>query len=528
VANYDTLIVGAGHNGLVAAAYLAKGGRRVLVLEKREEVGGAAVSEELSPGYRFSTCADGSGYLAPEIQSDLGLAERGLSILPADPVVFAPLPDGNHLTIWRDSDRTAAEISAFSKRDAERYPDFVELMGRLAAVVGGLARITPPDLPDVGLSDLRAMLPLAGPLRGLGRKHLSDLLRILPVPVSDLLDEWFESDVVKGVIGASAVRDITWGPREAGTAYTFLYNWALSGNGLFRSAGEVKGGIGALSKALAAAATAAGAEIRSGSAVERLLVEAGRVSGVVLADGETIQAPLVVSAADPRSTFLEMLDPGIQSARTLKHVQNIKYRGSAARIHLALRDLPDFTGLPADEARNRLCGNIQIAPSLTYLQRAYDSVKYGEFSPRPYLDLRIPTLLDPGLSPRGHHILSITAKFAPYALREGSWETRGEAFTATVIDTLTEYVPKIGDLIVHQHVLTPADLEERFTLPEANPHHGEMTLDQFLHMRPIPGSARYRAPIPGLYLCGAGTHPGGNVTGLPGRNAAREILADAS
>jgi len=527
MANYDTVIVGAGHNGLVAAAYLAKGGRRVMILEKRDEVGGAAVSEELSPGYRFSTCADGSGYLAPEIQSDLGLSERGLSILPADPVVFAPLPDGNNLTIWRDSARTAAEIERFSKRDAERYPDFVELMGRLAAVVGGLARITPPDLPDVGLSDLRAMLPLAGPLRGLGRKHLSDLLRILPVPVADLLDEWFESDVLKGVIGASAIRDITWGPREAGTAYTFLYNWALSGNGLFRSAGVVKGGMGALSKALAAAASAQGAEIRTGAAVERILVEGEGVSGVSLESGERIEASLVVSAADPRSTFLHMLDPSRQSARSVKHVQNIKYRGSAARIHLALRDLPEFTGLATDEARNRLCGNIQIAPSLTYLQRAYDCTKYGEFSPRPYLDLSLPTLLDPALSPRGHHILSITAKYAPYALRDGTWETRGDAFTAAVLDTLAEYVPKIRDLIVHQHVFTPDDLEERFSLPEANPHHGEMTLDQFLHMRPIPGHARYRAPLPGLYLCGAGTHPGGNVTGLPGRNAAREILAHA-
>jgi len=526
VANYDILIVGAGHNGLVAAAYLAKAGQRVLVLEKQPGVGGAAVSEELSPGYHFSTCADGTGYLAPEIQKDLGLAERGLSILPADPVIFAPLPDGNHLTFWRDTARTAGEIERLSKRDAERYPAFVELMGRLAAVVGGMGRMTPPDLPDVGLGDLRAMLPLAGPLRGLGRKHISDLLRILPVPVSDLLDEYFESDALKGAIAASAVRDITWGPQEAGTAYTFLYNWALAGTGIFRSAGVVQGGMGALTEALADAARARGAEIRSDAAVERILVEAGRAAGVSLAGGERIEAPRVVSNASPRSTFLELLDPTLQSARTVQHVRNIKYRGSAARIHLALRDLPEFSGLAADEAASRLCGNIQIAPSLTYLQRAYDCVKYGEFSQRPYLDLSIPTLLDPGLAPDGHHILSITAKYAPYSLREGDWETQREPFTKTVLDTLAEYAPKIRDLVVHQHVFTPIDLEKRFSLPEANPHHGEMTLDQFLYMRPIPGHAQYRAPLPGLYLCGAGTHPGGNVTGLPGRNAAREILAD--
>jgi phytoene dehydrogenase-like protein len=262
MADYDVIIIGAGHNGLVAAAYLAKAGRRVLVLEGREQVGGAAVTEEVFPGFRFSSCADGSGYLCEEVRRDLA---PEFEITPADPVAFAPQPDGSHLAIWRDPARTAAEIARFSSKDAERYPEFVDLVGKIAAVVGGLARVEPPDLPDVGLRDVLAMRPLAGPIRALGRKHVNDLLRVLPMPVADLLDEWFESDVLKGVIAANGVRDLTWGPKEAGTAYALLYNWALADGGLLRSAGVIRGGIGALSQALASSARSFGAEIRTGA-----------------------------------------------------------------------------------------------------------------------------------------------------------------------------------------------------------------------------------------------------------------------
>jgi phytoene dehydrogenase-like protein len=363
---------------------------------------------------------------------------------------------------------------------------------------------------------------MLGPLRRLGRAHLNDLLRILPMPVADLLDEWFESDVLKGALAANAVRDITWGPKEAGTAYTLLYRWALAGG--LRAAGTVRGGIGKLSEALAAAAGASGAQIRTGAAAERILVEGGRVRGVELAGGERIEATVVASSADPRTTFLGLLDPAESSATLVRHVRNIKYRGSGARIHLALRGLPEFTALRGADAQALLRGPIQIAPTLTYLQRAYDCVKYGEYSPLPYLDVTIPSLLDPGLAPQGQHAMSITAKYAPHALREADWEDRREAFGDVVLDTLAEYAPKIRDLVLARHVLVPPDLEARFGLPEGNPNHGEMTLDQFFHMRPIPGHARYRAPVAGLYLCGAGAHPGGGVTGLPGRNAAREIL----
>jgi phytoene dehydrogenase-like protein len=530
MADYDIIIIGAGHNGLVTAGYLAKAGRRVLVLERREQVGGAAVTQEVFPGFRFSTCADGSGYLCPEVRRDL---KPDVEILAVDPVAFAPQPDGSSLTIWRDPAKTAAEIAPFSSADAERYPAFVEFIGKIAAVVGGLARVEPPDLPDAGLRDLLGLRPLVGPMRALGRKRVNDLLRVLPMPVTDLLDEWFESDVLKGAIAANGVRDLTWGPKEAGTAYALLYNWALSDTGLLRSSGAIKGGIGALSEALASSARSFGAEIRTGSAVTGIATEEGRAVGVTLAGGAILRAPVIVSNADPRTTFLELLGPSVLGAKIVRHVRNITYRGSAARVLLALRELPEFTAITrrgaasgAGDPTALLASPIQIAPTVQYLQRAYDCVKYGEYSPQPYLDVMIPTLLDPSLAPAGQHIMSITAKYAPYQLRHGNWEERRETFGDVVIDTLAEYAPKVRDAILHRRVLTPPDLEAAYGLPEGNPSHGEMILNQFFHMRPIPGYARYRSPIRGLYLCGAGCHPGGGVTGIPGHNAARAILAD--
>lgn len=523
MADYDVIVIGAGHNGLVTAGYLAKAGRRVLVVEQRDSVGGAAVTEELFPGFHFSTVADGSGYLADEVRRDL---KPDVEVLPADPVAFCPQPDGSRLVIWRDTAKTAAEIERFSSADAERYPAFVEFCGKLAGVVGGLMRAIPPDLPNVSLRDLRGLLPVAGPLRALGRKRVNDLLRVLPMPVSDLLDEWFESAAVKGAIAANGVRDLTWGPKEAGTAYALLYNWAGSDTGLFRSAGVVKGGIGALTAAIADSARSFGAEIRTDAPVARVVVEGGRAIGVDLDGGAPLRAPIVVSSASPRATFLELLDATSLRTTVLRHARNIKYRGSAARVHLALSGLPAFTAVGGDDPASLLCGPIQISPTLDYVQRAYDCVKYGESSPSPYLDALIPSLLDPGLAPSGQHVLSITAKYAPYALRNGNWENQREPFGDRVVDTLAEYAPELRDAVIDRLVLVPPDLEARFGLPEGNPSHGEMTLDQFFHMRPIPGWARYRTPIAGLWVCGAGAHPGGGVTGIPGRNAALEILKD--
>jgi phytoene dehydrogenase-like protein len=522
----DAIVIGAGTNGLAAAAYLARAGRRVLVLERRPEVGGIAVTQELHPGFRFSTCAPEGSRLAPEVGRELGLAAHGLEWLPADPVVFAPQPDGSQLTIWRDTARTAEEIARFSTADARRYPDFVRFMRRLADVVGGLQRAVPPDLPDLGWAGLRGLLPLAAPLRRLGRRRVGELLRVLPMSVADLLNEWFESDALKAAIAASALRDVTWGPKEAGTAYTLLFNWALAESGLFRAAGLYRGGAGAVALALAAAARAAGAEIRTGTAVERLWLESGRVAGVELAGGERVAAAAVVSSADPRTTFFGLCEPRLLPAAFVRHVRSLKSRGSLARIHLALSALPEFTAVGRDEGALRLAGAIQVAPSISHLQRAYDCTKYGEFSSAPYLDLWLPTLRDPGLAPAGQHVLSISAKFAPYRLRQGSWAERREAFAEVVLETLSGYAPKLRDLVRFRATKVPPDFEAEFGVPEGNLCHAEMTLDQFFHMRPIPGHARYRGPLPGLYLCGASCHPGGVVNGIPSRNAARELLRD--
>ncbi|MDH3199087.1 MAG: NAD(P)/FAD-dependent oxidoreductase [Myxococcales bacterium] len=525
MANYDVIIIGAGHNGLVAAAYLAKAGRRVLVLERRSIVGGIAVTEEIFPGYKVSTVADSAGYLGDDVRRDLKL-DSHVEIHQTDPIAFSPQPDGSHLTIWRDAARTAKEIERFSKSDAQAYPAFVELMRKIADVVGGLMRVTPPDLPDLSLKDLRGMLSLAGPVRRLGRKRINDLLRVLPMPATDLLDEWFESDALKGAISASSVRQATWGPQEAGTAYTLFHDWALSDTGLFRSSSFVKGGMGALSEAIAHAARGYGAEIRTDAAVAQIIVESRKAVGVTLANGEHLRCGVVVSNADPHTTFLALLAPRLLDASFVRHVRNIKYRGSAARIHLALRALPEFTALQGSDAVTHLRGPIQIAPSPEYIQRAFDCTKYGEYSKRPYLDISIPTLNDPSLAPSGQHLMSITAKYAPYALRNGDWTSQSKTFTEVALDTLAEYAPKIRECIAEQRTLTPLDLETTYALPEGNLHHGEMTLDQFFHMRPVPGYARYRTPVDGLYVCGSSTHPGGNVSGVPGRNAAHEILKD--
>lgn len=524
MSGWDAIVIGAGHNGLVVAAKVAKAGRRVLVLERRASPGGIAVTEDFAPGFRCSTCAPEDGRIASDVATELALEAHGLEWLPTDPVVFAPQPDGTALCLWRDPRRSAEEIASFSATDARRWPTFVEEMTRLADVVGGLARSLPPDLPEVSLAALRGLAPLVGPLRRLGRRRVNELLRVLPMSAADLLNEWFESEALKAAIAASAVRDVTWGPKEAGTAYTLLFAWSLSDAGLFRSAGIVRGGLGAQTRALVAAARAAGAELRTGAAVARIRVESGRATGVVLESGEEIAARAIVSSADPRTTFLELCEPRLLAASFVRHVRNVKYRGSVARIHLALSALPEFLAHGPDEGPARLAGAIVVAPTIAYLQRAYDCVKYGEFSARPWLDARIPTLRDPGLAPPGQHVLSITAKYAPHRLRHGSWSERREAFAVAALDVLAELAPKLADQVLHREVLVPPDLEARFGVPEGSLTHGEMTLDQFFHMRPIPGHARYRGPFAGLYLCGAGCHPGGVITGLPGRNAAREVL----
>jgi len=523
--DFDVIVVGGGHNGLVAAGYLAKAGRKVLVLEKRQVVGGAAVTEEFFPGFKFSSLADGSGSLSPEIVSDLKLTEHGLETLPADPLIVSLLDDGKNLTLWHDTDRTVQEIAKFSAADAQSYPKFIERMDKICRIVAELNHLVPPDVPDLGFFDLTKFKGFISPVRNLGWRHIAQVVRLLPMSVADLLNEWFDSEYVIGAIAASAILNTSYGPQEINsTAYAFLQNWSLSNSGLFRSSGQIKGGMGALTQALAGAAQSMGASILTDSGVATIDFQDGKVTGVTLANGDRFSAKTVISAADMRTTFLKLIDPYYLEAKFVERVRNIKYRGTMARMHFALDRLPTFSGIDGDS--QLLSGHVQIAPTVEYLQKASDAAKFGDRSTQPYLDIQIPTLTDSSLAPAGKHILSATVKYMPYTLRDGKWEEHRETTGGSVVDTLSAYAPDFKECILHEKLITPLELEQNYTLPEGSPVHGDMALDQFMWMRPIPGYAQYRGPIDGLYMCSAATHPGGGVTGINGKNAAQQVLSD--
>ncbi len=517
--NYDAIIIGGGHNGLVAAATLAGAGKRVLVLERRDNLGGAAATEELFPGYRMDTGGNDAALFLDEITRKLDLPGHGLKFHENPALLFAPQPDGRGLTIWRDKARTVAEIARFSERDAARWPDFRRQVERMGGLLRGMLALTPPDLGRLR-GDAMAWAPLALRLRQLGGADMMELFRVLPMAFQGYIDEWFESDALKGALGGSAVIGSTLGPRSGGTTLMFLYQ-NLGGLLNHRFVG---GGIGRLSEALAAAARSGGATIRTGAAVECILIEGDTepaAVGVRLDTGEEIRAAAVLSNADPRRTLFDLAGPQHLEPEVMRHVRNIIYRGSVARVNLALDGLPAFAGV-TDEAQ--LGGRIRFSPSLNYLERAYDAAKYGQISEHPYLEMFIPTLHDPALAPKRHHILNIIAQYAPYGLRDGDWEEKREALVETVMDTLEGVAPGIGRQVVHCHVTTPLDLEQTYHLTEGSIYHGQMGLEQMLVMRPISGWSRYETPIRNLYLCGAGAHPGGGVTGAPGYNAARTVL----
>ncbi len=518
-------MIGAGHNGLVTAAQLAKAGQKVLVLESRDIVGGAAATEEIFPGYRVDSGAHTIGGVSPRIISELGLTSHGFEIMPADPTVFTPVENGQPLTIWRDAERTAKGIREISEADAKAWVPFTKLIGKATGFLEAAWHTTPPDVTGSDLGDLLGAAKLGMKLRGLGKKDMVEVMRILPMSIYELLDEWFESDLVRGTLAGSAVRGLCQGPMAGGTVYTFLHHQVGAGEGEIRPTRRVRGGVGRLSEALAKACKGSGVEVRTDAPVERILVEGGVARGVSLTDGTEIRAERVVSSVDPRRTFFGLLDPSEIGPDFAGKIDNIRLKGVCAKVHLALGGLPDFSCQPG--AGSHLEGVISISPSLEYVERAYDDAKYGSPSRDPYLEISIPSVTDPSVAPEGKHLASIVMQYAPFALRDGSWdEAARSALGDTVVQTLKKYAPNIESLIEDRHVLTPLDLENRFGLTEGNVYHGEMTLDQLLFMRPVPGASRYRAPIDGLYLCGSGTHPGGGVTGVPGLNAAREILKD--
>jgi len=517
---FDTIVIGAGVSELVAAAYLAKAAQRVLVLEAHEEVGGAHVTEETVPGFRFDTCASDIGYVHPQIIHDLELRRHGLDILSVESTVFAPIGNGEGLVLRSDAD-TVSSIARFSPTDASKWMPFSERMARLARFLLRLYSEAPPLPTSKDRKDLLALFGIGRRLRGLGKVDMLEFLRTVPMPAADLLDDWFESDALKGGLGAAAVSHIFQGPKSAGTAFVLLHHLVGQPAGAFRSRTVLRGGVGTLAAALARAFEEAGGEVRTACGVERIQVHAGKVRGVVTRGGEEIPGTRVVCGADPKRTFLELVDPVHADPEFLRQVQHIKLHGIAAKVNLALGELPDFGCSDTD-----LRGTIRIAPSLEYLERAYDDSKYGRVSRYPCLDVTLPSLGDPSLAPSGKHVMSVWMQYAPYRRRDGSvWDSDArEALGNRVIETLARYAPNLPRAIIDRQVLTPADLEARFGLTEGHLYQGDLTLDQIVFMRPVPGWSRYATPIDGLFLCGPSTHPGGAITGMSGYLAARRVL----
>ena len=521
---YDVIVIGAGHNGLTHAAYLAKAGKKVLVLERRHIVGGATVTEEIFPGFKFSVCSYVVSLLRPEVIRDLELAAHGLEVIPLDST-FTPLPDGDYLARWSDHDKTRRELQRHSATDAEAYDQFGRLMHRMALAVKPILGLVPPDPTTIDPREFPTFFNLYRHFRKLGTDVLYDLTKLMTMSSADYLDEWFETEALKATMSASGIIGTFLGPRSPGTAYVLLHHYMGEIDAVFRSWGWARGGMGSVSGALANAAQHHGAEIRTQAPVAQVIVKNERAAGVVLESGEEIEADAVTSAVDPKRTFLKLVDPIHLDPEFVLQVKRIRMRGSSGKVNLALDALPDFACLPGDGPHLR--GAMSISPSIDYLERAYDDAKYGSFSRRPYLDIVIPSTIDPTMAPPGKHVMSIFVQYAPYHLKEGTWPELRDKFGDTVIETLAEYAPNLKNIILHRQVVTPWDLEQEYGLTEGNIFHGELSLDQLFFMRPVAGWARYRTPIAGLYLCAAGTHPGGGVMGASGRLAARELLKDS-
>ena len=521
---YDAIIVGAGHNGLVAAAYLAKAGKKILVVEKRAVLGGIAATEEIFTGFKYSTCAHLGGSFSARVIADLDLNQHGLELLPLRPLLFAPSVDGDALQIPADFAEAAKRIGRYSKKDASRYAGFCARIKTLSTFLSRLYGVPLPDKSEQGNFNPGELIRIGWRFHRLGQRDMYEFLRTLPMSAADLLSEWFESDLLKAALAGTSLLGSFVGPRQQGTAFNLLHHQIGQSNGALRTAGFVRGGIGRLAEALAAAARQLGAEIRNGMAVEKIVTKSGAATGIVLGNGEEVEAAAVVSSVDAKQTFLKLVEPTYLDPHFLLQVVNIRARGTVAKVNLALEALPKFKNASGNETEPSLGGVIHIGPTLDYLERAADAAKYGRFSEKPFLEITIPTVADPSLAPPGKHVMSVWMQFAPYHLRGANWNDQRDALGDTVVNLIDDHAPGFKNSILHRQVLTPLDLENDFGLTGGHPYHGELGLDQIFFMRPVSGWARYRTPIKNLYLCGSAAHPGGGITGLPGFYAAKEIL----
>jgi phytoene dehydrogenase-like protein len=522
----EIVIIGAGHNALVTAFYLAQKGLKPLVLERRGMVGGAAVTEEFHPGFRCSTVAHAGGPPLASIVRDMQLARHGLEKLEGPVRLFAPSPDGRALVLATDPIAAARQIEQFSKKDAEKYIELHKALERTGAILSELLTLTPPVIEKPSNEDLWKLFKVGRKFRGLGRKEMMRVLRWGPMAVADFAAEFFETDLLRAAVAARGIYGAAMGPWSAGSTALLLLRAAADpypvGNSAFP-----RGGMGALTSAMAAAAGQAGAEIRTGAEVERLVVKNGAVTGVVLRGGVEIPAKRVVSGADPQRTLLGLLDPVELPPSFAMKLQHYRSTGTAAKLNVALDSLPSFSALGnSPDGNAALAGRIHIGPGIDYLERAFDDSKYGDFSRAPYLDISIPSILDESLAPAGKHVMSVYMQFAPYRLKQGDWNQQREALADIIIKTVAAYAPDLPGKILARQILTPQDLETSYGLTGGHPFHGELALDQIFTMRPLLGCARYRTPVKRLYLCGSGTHPGNGITGASGANAAREILKD--
>jgi phytoene dehydrogenase-like protein len=507
---YDTIILGSSPNALTAAAYLARAGKRVLVLEPSAQIGGATATAQFAEGFQADLGLM-SGRIDPEIVRDLLLHQHGLETIERD-TITSLLPDSRSFTLPADREAAAEVIRGFAPQDAARYGPFMQLLDLAGDFLQSAYAMTPPEAHRPSAADARQLLALAGRLRGYGRREMTEVMRLLVMSVRDLLDEWFESAELKGLLGSAGVRGLTQGPFAGGTTFTLLHHLAI-GDGYFRA--TAKGGVGAIGRALARAAEAAGAELRTNSGTARIVVTDGEVSALQLADGETLGAAQVISDYDALYTFTQLVAPPELEPEFNRAVRRTRYNGAVARVNLALRELPSFTGLP-DEA---LGGTLTIAPSLAQLERAFDAAKYGGIAGQPYLEASIPSLADPTLAPAGQHVMSIWLQYAPYRN-----DIAPERIRELALERLSQFAPNLHSLVLDAQVITPRDFEAQFGLSEGHLYGGDMTPTQAFFLRPIPGFAQYRTPIEQLYLCGAATHPGGGVSGLAGKNLARELV----